>query len=56
MNEWKETMLKYIRELHWNDDLKNSLIESVNEVYNKVMKDGYLMNPSSYVLKCKKGR
>ncbi len=56
MNEWKETMLKYIKELHWNDDLKNSLIESVNEVYNNVTKDGYLMNPSSYVLKCKKGR
>ena len=56
MNEWKEVMLKYIRELHWNDDLKNSLIESVNEVYNNVTKDGYLMNPSSYVLKCKKGR
>ncbi len=56
MNEWKEVMLRDIKELHWNDDLKNSLIESVNEVYNNVTKDGYLMNPSSYVLKCKKGR
>jgi len=56
MNEWKEMMLKYAKELHWNDHLKDSLIKSVNEVYNKVTKNGYLMNPSLYVLKCKKGK
>jgi len=49
-------MLKYGKELHWNDHLKDSLIKSVNEVYNKVTKDGYLMNPALYVLKCKKGK
>jgi len=49
-------MLKYAKELHWNDDLKDSLIKSVNEVYNKVTKDGYLMNTPLYVLKCKKGK
>ena len=54
MNEWKEIMLKDIKEIPWDDDLKNILIKEMNKIYDKVMKDRYLMNPAMYVLKCEK--
>ena len=54
MDEWKDLMLKDIKEIPWNDDLKSALIKEVNKVYEKVMNDGYLMNPAIYVLKCRK--
>ena len=53
MNEWKEVMLKNIEKIPW-DSSKDTLIKNVNEVYEKVKKDGYLMNPALYVLKCSK--
>lgn len=56
MDEWKEIMLKDIKELPWDNHLKNALTKSVNKTYNKVAKDGYLMNPALYVLKCRKKR
>jgi hypothetical protein len=46
-------MLKNIEKIPW-DSSKDALIKNVNEVYEKVTKDGYLMNPTLYVLKCKK--
>lgn len=39
MNEWKEIMLKDIKKFTWNN-LQDALIKSVNEVYEKVTKDG----------------
>jgi len=54
MNEWKEIMLKDVEELPWNNRIKDVLRKEVNEIYNKVMEDDYLMNPATYVLKCKK--
>jgi len=53
MNEWKAIMLNDIKNLAW-DNLKDTLIESVDMVYRKVKKDGYLMNPALYILKCRK--
>lgn len=53
MKEWKEVMLKNIEKIPW-DSSKDALIKNVNEVYEKVKKDGYLMNPALYVLKCRK--
>jgi len=53
MKEWKEVMLKNIEKIPW-DSSKDALIKNVNEVYEKVTKDGYLMNPALYVLKCRK--
>lgn len=46
-------MLKNIEKIPW-DSSKDALIKNVNEVYEKVTKDGYLMNPALYVLKCRK--
>mgnify|MGYP001027203593 CR=1 FL=1 len=54
MKEWKEIMLKDVEELPWNNHLKDVLRKEIDETYNKVMKDEYLVNPSLYVLKCKK--
>ncbi len=54
MNEWKTMMLKDVEELPWNTHLKDALRKEIEETYSKVMKDGYLMNPALYVLKCKK--
>jgi len=56
MNEWKTIMQKDIKELPWSNRLKGALREEIEETYNKVMKDGYLMNPALYVLKSKKVR
>lgn len=53
MNGWKEAMVTHVKKLPWNN-LKEVLITEISDVYNKVMKDGYLMLPSRYVLKCKK--
>jgi len=46
-------MLKDVEELPWNSHFKGALRKEINETYNKVMKDGYLMNPALYMLKCK---
>ena len=54
MTEWKEIMLKEISGLPWNDHLKDGLSNELEAIHNKVIKDGYLMSPSLYVLKCKK--
>jgi Methylase involved in ubiquinone/menaquinone biosynthesis len=54
INEWKEIMLNDISKLQW-DGLKDSLTRTVNETYEKVKKDEYMMNAPMYVLKCKKG-
>ncbi len=54
MDEWRELMLKDIEEIPWDNELKGALNKAVNRVYDKVMSDGFLMNPSIYVLKCKK--
>ncbi len=54
MDEWKNLILKDIKEIPWNDDLKSALIKEVNKVYEKVMNDRYLMNPAIYVLKSRK--
>jgi ubiquinone/menaquinone biosynthesis C-methylase UbiE len=54
MNEWKEIMLKDVEKLPWNNHLKDALGKEIYETYNKVIKDEYLVNPSLYVLKCKK--
>lgn len=43
-----------IEEIPWSAPLKDALRKEVDETYNKVMKDGYLMSPAMYVLKCKK--
>jgi len=53
INEWKEIMLNDISKLQW-DSLKEGLTRSVEEIYEKVKKDGFMMNPPMYVLKCKK--
>ncbi len=54
MNEWREIMLKEVKVLPWDEYLKNALAQEINETYNKVLKDEYLMTPAAYVLKCKK--
>jgi len=54
MTEWREIMLKAIKKLPMNDHFKNALVKELEAIYNKVVKDGYLMNPFVYVLKCKK--
>lgn len=54
MDEWIDIMLKDIKGIPWDDELKNILKKEVDKIYNKVMDDGYLMNPAIYVLKCKK--
>ena len=53
MDEWKEITLKDVEKIPWNN-LKDALIKSVNEVYERVTKDGFLMNPSLSMLKCRK--
>ncbi len=54
MDEWRELMLNDIKEIPWDEELKDALIEEVNRVYDKVLSDGFLMNPAIYVLKCRK--
>lgn len=54
INEWKEIMLEDIEKIPWNNYFKNNLRKEVNDTYNIVMKNGYLMNPAFYILKCKK--
>jgi len=54
MNEWKDIMLKDVKVIPWNTPLKDILRKEIDEIYNKVMKDRYLMNPALYMLKCKK--
>ena len=54
MNEWREIMFKNVEKLHWSNKVKDILRKEINEIYNKVLKDGYLINPAIYVLKCKK--
>ena len=56
MDEWKEVMLKDVKELPWDKYLKDALRKGVNKAYRKVTQDGYVMNPALYVLKCKKKR
>ena len=56
MDEWKEIMLKDVEGLPWGNYLKKALRREIEETYNKVIKDGYLMNPTLYVLKCEKRR
>lgn len=55
MDEWKEIMLKDIKELPWDNHLRDTLTKSVNKTYNKVTQDGYLMHPALYILKSRKG-
>jgi SAM-dependent methyltransferase len=52
MDEWREIMFKDVEKLHWSDIVKNILRKEIDGIYNKVLKDGYLMNPALYVLKC----
>jgi SAM-dependent methyltransferase len=54
IDEWRDVMLKDIKTLHWGEPLKKALVKSVDEVYGKVVKDGFIMNPGNFVLKCKK--
>ena len=54
MDEWKEIMSKHVKELPWDNHLKDILNKEINESYDRVVRDAYLMNPSLYVLKCKK--
>ncbi|MCD5384198.1 class I SAM-dependent methyltransferase [candidate division WOR-3 bacterium] len=53
LEEWKEIMLKDVEELPWSNHLKDVLRKEIDVTYNKIMKDGYLMNPAIFVLKCR---
>ncbi|NIQ05178.1 MAG: methyltransferase domain-containing protein [Candidatus Korarchaeota archaeon] len=56
MREWKEIMLNEVDDLPWSNHLTDALRKEIYETYNKVMDDGFLMNPAHYVLKCRKKR
>ena len=47
-------MLNDVIKLPW-DGLKEALTRLVEEVYEGVRGNGSIMNPTTYVLKCKKG-
>jgi hypothetical protein len=54
IEEWRDIMLKDIKTLRWGEALKKALVKSVDEVHEKVKKDGFIMNPPNFVLKCSK--
>jgi len=54
ITEWCKIMLEKVRELPWSTVFRYTLIKEINEIFNKVLKDGYLVNPSLFVLKCRK--
>lgn len=55
ISEWKEIMEKDIKGLPWDDSFKKSLEKQVRKIYKKIKKDGYLMCPPLWVIKCRKG-
>jgi hypothetical protein len=54
IDEWRDIMRKDIAGLHWSDHLKKSLLKTADEIYDKVKKDGFIMDTGNFILKCHK--
>ncbi len=53
MDEWREMMKKAISSVPF-DELRNHLVEAVENVYSSVLSEGFLTRPAMYALKCQK--